>query len=71
MITVFTPSSCKVQIKRMNKSKRNNIQFIMVKFIGEAIQGAEEELTETIFMKTFLIPIAVFRETIVAERMEW
>ena len=71
MITVFTPSSCKVQIKRMNKSKRNNIQFIMVKFIGEAIQGVEEELTETIVMKTFLIPIAVFRETIVAERMEW
>lgn len=43
----------------------------MVKLSGEAIQGAEEDMEteETIFMKTFPIQIAVFKETIVAERM--
>lgn len=70
MIIVFTRSSYKVQIKRINKSRKNSSRFIMVKLLGGAIQGAEEDMaTETIFMKTFPIQIAVFRETIVAERM--
>lgn len=71
MIIVFTRSSYKVEIKRINKSRKNSNRYIMVKLSGEAIQGAEEDMEteETIFMKTFPIQIAVFKETIVAERM--